>query len=148
MKSKDDKFGGFGRDQNAFGSGQLSSHAPSLWDPWLLVSASPSSSFLSLFSVDQLYLLLRAWLPHNSQCHLSSAYVTKRPWLCTSSPSSGSENVIDSAQLRSATPVVTPVWEVGQLGSNMALGGYDCEEGSVSKHSLLSILLNTDSQRS
>lgn len=36
-----------------------------------------------------------------------------------------------------------PVWEVEQLGSNMALVGYDCEEGSVSKHSLLSILLNT-----
>ena len=64
----------------------------------------------------------------------SLAYETKRPWLCTSSPDSGSEDGTDPAQLRSASPIVS---------SGLQGVGTNGQEGSVSKHILFFLLFWT-----
>lgn len=103
------------------------------------LSLLPCLLFSLLFSVGHLHFLLCARLPHNSQCHLPSASVTRRPCLRPSSPNSGSENVTDPDHVRSAL-----AWEGEELGSNTMLGGYACvRRASFQIHPFPSILLNT-----
>lgn len=120
--------GGFGRDQNAFGSGCCPLRH-------LLSGTQAPCPFSSC--VDWLHLPLCVWLPHSPLCRLPSAYMTQRPWHCTSSPISRALTVVDSVQLGPGTPVVRSCQGGGEIGLQHGLPGSDCVRGSFFTHSFL-----------